>query len=108
MRSAQTRWTLGHRPALDGLRGVAVLIVVADHAGFLPEPAGGIGVVLFFALSGFLITRVIVEARDSGTWTMAGFVANRFFRLFPALAVMVLTVSAILLARGDPAGFVAA
>jgi peptidoglycan/LPS O-acetylase OafA/YrhL len=98
----QVRWRLGHRPALDGIRGAAVFIVIADHAGFLPEPAGGIGVTLFFVLSGFLITRVIVEARDSRTWSMAGFVANRFVRLFPALAVMVAVVSGILLARGLP------
>ena len=102
MHSMQVRWRLGHRPALDGIRGVAVVIVIADHAGFLAEPAGGIGVTLFFVLSGFLITRVIVEARDSGTWSMAGFVANRFVRLFPALALMVAVVSGILVARGFP------
>ncbi|HET8981461.1 MAG TPA: acyltransferase family protein, partial [Pedococcus sp.] len=60
----QAGWRVGHRPGLDGLRGVAVLLVVADHAGFLPEPSGGIGVTVFFVLSGFLITRVIVEARE--------------------------------------------
>jgi peptidoglycan/LPS O-acetylase OafA/YrhL len=102
MHSMQVRWRLGHRPALDGIRGAAVVIVIADHAGFLPEPDGGIGVTLFFVLSGFLITRVIVEARDSRTWSMAGFVANRFVRLFPALALMVAVVSGILLARGLP------
>lgn len=95
-------WRLERRPALDGLRGVAVVIVIADHAGFLPEPDGGIGVTLFFVLSGFLITRVIVEARESRAWSMAGFVANRFVRLFPALALMVAVVSGILLARGLP------
>jgi peptidoglycan/LPS O-acetylase OafA/YrhL len=98
------RWRLGHRPALDGLRGVAVLIVVADHAGFLREPAGSIGVTVFFVLSGFLITRVIVEARDDRTWSMKGFLANRFVRLFPALVVMLTVVSAIFLARGYPLG----
>lgn len=108
MRSTQVHWRLGHRPALDGLRGIAVLIVVADHAGFLPEPAGGIGVTVFFVLSGFLITRVIVEARESAKWSMAGFVANRFVRLFPALVSMVAVVSAILLARGFPVSRVAA
>src|SRR6476661_5191671 len=93
-------WRVGHRPALDGLRGVAVLLVVADHAGFLPELSGGIGVTVFFVLSGFLITRVIVEAREGGSWSMPRFMANRFVRLFPALALMVVVVSTILLARG--------
>jgi peptidoglycan/LPS O-acetylase OafA/YrhL len=108
MRSMQGRWRLGHRPALDGVRGVAVVIVIADHAGFLPEPAGGIGVTVFFVLSGFLITRVIVEARDRGTWSMPRFVANRFVRLFPALALMVAVVSGILVVRGFSVGDVAA
>ena len=108
MHSPQVRWRLGRRPALDGLRGVAVVIVFADHAGFLPEPDGGIGVTLFFVLSGFLITRVIVEARESRTWSLRGFVANRFVRLFPALALMVAVVSGILLARGLSSQFVTA
>jgi peptidoglycan/LPS O-acetylase OafA/YrhL len=102
MRTRPAPWRLGHRPALDGLRGVAVLIVVADHTGYLREPAGGIGVVVFFVLSGFLITRVIVESRDTGSWSMAGFVTSRFVRLFPALALMVTVVSVVLLAQGFP------
>ena len=100
MRTIPVPWSLGHRRALDGLRGLAVVLVVADHAGFLREPAGGIGVTVFFVLSGFLITRVIVEARDAGTWSMLGFAANRFVRLFPALLLMVTVVSAMLAARG--------
>ena len=108
MRSTQAHWKLGHRPALDGLRGVAVLLVLADHAGFLPEPSGGIGVTVFFVLSGFLITRVIVEARDDGTWSVGGFMANRMIRLFPALLVTVTVVSTIMLIRGFPADRVAA
>jgi peptidoglycan/LPS O-acetylase OafA/YrhL len=101
--AAQPKWRIGRRPALDGLRGVAVLLVVADHSGFLPEPSGSIGVTVFFVLSGFLITRVIVEARQSGSWSMPRFVINRVVRLFPALVVMVLLVSSILLVRGFPA-----
>ena len=79
-----------------------MLIVVADHMGYLQEPAGSIGVTVFFVLSGFLITRVIVEARDDGSWTMARFLGNRFVRLYPALLVVVTVVSAILLSRGYP------
>jgi peptidoglycan/LPS O-acetylase OafA/YrhL len=100
MRATLVPWRLGHRPALDGLRGVAILVVVADHAGYLPEPAGGMGVTVFFVLSGFLITRVIVEARESGTWSMPAFTANRFVRLFPALLLMVVVMSAVLAERG--------
>ena len=107
MDAPQAGWRIGYRPALEGLRGAAVLLVVADHAGFLPEPSGSIGVTVFFVLSGFLITRVIVEARESGSWSMQRFVANRFVRLFPALALMVVVVSTILLADGFPADGVA-
>ncbi|WP_151081952.1 acyltransferase family protein [Nocardioides cynanchi] len=102
MSTTPAPWRLGHRPALDGLRGVAVVIVVADHTGYLPEPAGGIGVVVFFVLSGFLITRMIGESRDAGSWSLGAFVANRFVRLFPALALMVTVVSAVLLVQGFP------
>ncbi len=83
------------------------MLVLADHAGYLREPAGGIGVTLFFVLSGFLITRVIVEARDAGTWSWPAFLANRFVRLFPALLVMVTLVSVILAHRGFAAGAIA-
>jgi peptidoglycan/LPS O-acetylase OafA/YrhL len=107
MRTELVRWRLGHRPALDGLRGVALLLVLGEHAGYLAEPAGGIGVVVFFVLSGFLITRVIVEAREDGTWSMPGFVANRFVRLFPALFVVVAVTSLIMFQRGYTSGFVA-
>jgi peptidoglycan/LPS O-acetylase OafA/YrhL len=103
VRTKAVPWRLGRRPALDGLRGLAVVLVVADHAGYLPEPAGGIGVTVFFVLSGFLITRMIVESREDGTWSMAGFAANRFVRLFPALLLMVGVVSVVMVLRGFPA-----
>jgi peptidoglycan/LPS O-acetylase OafA/YrhL len=102
VRTQPVPWRLGRRPALDGLRGLAVVLVVADHTGYLPEPAGGIGVTVFFVLSGFLITRVIVESRETGTWSMPGFVANRFVRLFPALLLMVGVVSLVLVLLGYP------
>ena len=51
-------------PALDGIRAIAVVAVVALHAGMLPW--GWVGVDLFFTLSGFLITGILVDARDAG------------------------------------------
>ena len=96
-------WRLGHRPALDGVRGLAILLVLADHVGVLPG-AGPVGVTVFFVLSGFLITRVIVEARESGRWSYRWFLGNRMARLFPALAVCVTGVSAWWLLAGRPAG----
>ena len=98
-------WRLGHRPAIDGLRGLAVVLVVTDHAGFTSPGSGSIGVTVFFVLSGFLITRLIVEARTAGVWSLRRFYWNRAVRLVPALVTMVLCVSTVLmLARGWSAG----
>jgi peptidoglycan/LPS O-acetylase OafA/YrhL len=56
---------LTKKPALDGLRGVAILLVLAAHAGL--QPRGGVlGVDLFFALSGFLITSLLLTECTSG------------------------------------------
>ena len=81
-----------HVPALDGLRGAAVVAVVAFHLGLLR--GGYLGVDLFFTLSGFLITRLLVEE-----WTRHGrvdlrrFWARRFRRLLPALLLVLAAVA---------------
>jgi peptidoglycan/LPS O-acetylase OafA/YrhL len=90
---------LAHRPALDGLRGLGVVIVTAAHLGeFLwPEakgwflyPGGVVGVDLFFALSGFLITALLVgEVDRHGRVRLASFLWRRVLRLSPALVVVV-------------------
>lgn len=75
-------------PALDGLRAVAVALVVASHAAHLP--AGYIGVDVFFVLSGFLITGLLVdEHRATGQISLANFYLRRGLRLFPCLWAMV-------------------
>lgn len=93
-------WRLGHRPALDGLRGVAVLLVVATHlaAFHLPDsapdwlriPGAGLGVDLFFVLSGFLITALLLEEWSrEGRISIRGFYVRRARRLLPgALTVL--------------------
>uniref|UniRef100_A0A939MC11 Acyltransferase n=1 Tax=Bradyrhizobium barranii subsp. barranii TaxID=2823807 RepID=A0A939MC11_9BRAD len=70
-----------YRPDIDGLRAVAVFLVLGFHA--FPEvvPAGFVGVDIFFVISGFLITGIIL-AND---FSFAGFYARRARRLFPAL-----------------------
>jgi peptidoglycan/LPS O-acetylase OafA/YrhL len=83
-------WRLGHRPSLDGLRGIAVLTVIAGHAGtpFLDGRAGFVGVALFFALSGFLITALLLdEWAETGRIRLIAFVGRRVRRLAPALIV---------------------
>jgi peptidoglycan/LPS O-acetylase OafA/YrhL len=81
----------GWRPALDGLRGIAVLAVVIFHFKTKPLlPGGSLGVDLFFALSGFLITTLLIEEwLSSGTLSLRGFYLRRFLRLYPALLLFV-------------------
>lgn len=78
-------FTLGHRPALDGIRGIAVGLVVAFHVG-AGTSGGFIGVQVFFVLSGFVITAVLLEeARGTGAVHLPYFYARRALRLLPAL-----------------------
>jgi peptidoglycan/LPS O-acetylase OafA/YrhL len=86
----------GFRPDLEGLRAVAVGLVLLFHAG-VPGVAGGyVGVDVFFVLSGFLITGLIVrELEGTGTVSLVAFYARRARRLLPAAAVaLVATVIA--------------
>jgi peptidoglycan/LPS O-acetylase OafA/YrhL len=82
---------LGYRRDIDGLRAVAVLAVVAFHVG-LPGAAGGfVGVDVFFAISGFLITGLLArEIERTGTVALSEFYARRVRRLLPALATVIL------------------
>jgi peptidoglycan/LPS O-acetylase OafA/YrhL len=75
----------GYIPALDGLRAVAILLVVAAHAGLERVVPGAFGVTLFFFISGYLITRQLLAslARD-GRIGLANFYARRVLRLAPA------------------------
>jgi peptidoglycan/LPS O-acetylase OafA/YrhL len=93
--------TLGHVPALDGLRGIAILLVLGVHAGGL-IPAGFYGVDLFFVLSGFLITSLLLgEWAREGAISLLGFYRRRALRLLPALFSMLAITLTIALASGD-------
>ena len=92
---------LGYRPALDGLRGVSVLAVMLHHSGLLT--GGWLGVDVFFALSGFLITSLLLEEHDrTGGVSLRGFYARRGLRLLPALLVLVSVCGAITVAWSPP------
>jgi peptidoglycan/LPS O-acetylase OafA/YrhL len=97
MHMAGERWRLGHRPGLDGLRGVAILLVLAGHSDIRPFGYGGlVGVVVFFTLSGFLISTLLLEESDrTGRISIRNFYRRRALRLLPALFVMVAMVSLI-------------
>ncbi|MDT7795872.1 MAG: hypothetical protein QOD59_5313 [Mycobacterium sp.] len=86
----------GHSiPALDGIRAVAVGLVLAEHGGIPGVSGGFLGVDVFFVLSGFLITSLLLdELGGSGRIALAGFWIRRARRLLPALLAMVLAVVA--------------
>jgi peptidoglycan/LPS O-acetylase OafA/YrhL len=82
-------------PALDGVRAVAVALVLAEHGGIPGVSGGFLGVDVFFVLSGFLITSLLLdELGRTGRIALTGFWIRRARRLLPALIVMVLAVVA--------------
>lgn len=89
MTSLTEPFQLGHRRSLDGLRGVAILLVLADHGGLLGDGFGFIGVNTFFVLSGFLITCLLIEEYEvGGSMKLSLFYLRRALRLLPALLAM--------------------
>ena len=85
---------LGRQPALDGVRGIAVLLVIAVHVGLLAS--GDIGVDVFFPLSGFLITALLYEEWErQGALSLRRFYARRARRLLPALTMLVVAFAVL-------------
>jgi peptidoglycan/LPS O-acetylase OafA/YrhL len=79
-----------YRPEIDGLRALAVLSVLFYHAGFSAFGGGYVGVDVFFVISGYLITRLILaELERTGSFDFARFYVRRMRRLFPALLTTV-------------------
>ena len=90
---------LGYVPALDGVRGVAIALVVLWHAFHVPV-GGFLGVHVFFVLSGFLITALLLqEWEGTGAISVRHFYFRRALRLFPALAAMLLAYTTSQVAR---------
>src|SRR5882757_8236262 len=82
---------LGYRRWLDGLRGVAILLVLAFHLQLLP--GGSLGVDVFFVLSGFLITTLLAEEwQRRGAISLKAFYARRALRLMPAFLTLLLII----------------
>lgn len=80
-----------YRPEIEGLRALAVIPVILFHAGFGIFSRGYLGVDVFFVISGYLITQLIVTDIDSGGFRLTHFYERRIRRLLPALFVVVLT-----------------
>lgn len=81
---------IGYRREIDGLRAVALLPVIFFHAGFSAVPGGYVGVDVFFVISGFLITSIIVSEKEAGTFSLVNFYERRVRRIFPALFLTLL------------------
>lgn len=87
---------IGYRPDIDGLRAIAVLAVLFFHAFPTLLRGGFVGVDVFFVISGYLISKVILTTLERGTFSIADFYSRRIRRIFPAL----FTVLAVCLAFG--------
>jgi len=83
-----------YRNDIAGLRAVAVLPILLVHAGFETIPGGFIGVDIFFVISGYLITSIIVREMEADRFTLAGFYRRRAVRILPALLAMLLVTLA--------------
>lgn len=95
----------GYVPGLDGLRLLAVAIVIVAHYRLLPNVPGGFGVSIFFFISGFLISRLLLaEERTYGRIALGRFYIRRLIRLLPPLLLMGV-VAVPLLVWIDPVGF---
>ncbi len=84
-----------YRPEIDGLRAVAVVPVILFHMGFRWAAGGFIGVDVFFVISGFLISSILLDEFENKTFSFPGFWARRVRRIFPALMTMLLATSLI-------------
>lgn len=85
--------SLKYQPEIDGLRALAVIPVILFHMGVSGIPGGFIGVDVFFVISGFLITSIILKEVTSNTFTLGDFWQRRIRRIVPALIPVFLAVS---------------
>jgi peptidoglycan/LPS O-acetylase OafA/YrhL len=84
-----------YQPAIDGLRAVAVILVLLFHAKAPLFSGGYVGVDVFFVISGYLIATLIQNEHAAGRFTLIGFYERRIRRIFPALFLVLLTTTAI-------------
>ena len=81
---------MNYRSEIDGLRALAILPVILFHAGFKFFSGGFIGVDIFFVISGYLITSIIIKEKESGVFTLIDFYERRARRILPALFFVML------------------
>src|ERR1700722_17498771 len=92
-----------HIPGLDGLRGVAVLLVFLSHSQLgVPGRFGPFGVTIFFFLSGYLITTLLQKEYDrAGTISLRDFYLRRVLRIVPPMLITISIVTAVTALRGE-------
>src|SRR5512144_2607408 len=98
----------GYRADIDGLRAVAIVPVVLFHAGVPGFSGGFVGVDVFFVISGFLITQLLLHELTAGRYSIVEFYERRIRRIFPALFTMLAVITAaatVLLLPDDLAAF---
>jgi peptidoglycan/LPS O-acetylase OafA/YrhL len=93
----QPNRNMNYRPEIDGLRAVAVLIVVFYHAGFDLFRGGFVGVDVFFVISGYLIARILLDEISQGGISYYNFIERRARRILPALFCMLIVVTPLAL-----------
>lgn len=81
---------MNYRPDIDGLRAIAVLAVLIFHAFPTALPGGFVGVDIFFVISGYLITTILLKQLEANEFSLAHFYAQRIKRIFPALAIVLI------------------
>jgi len=86
---------LNYRRDIDGLRTIAVFLVILNHAGFSFFSGGFVGVDVFFVISGFLITTIIYSALQQNKFSMAWFLGRRIKRLMPVLLFILLITTIV-------------
>lgn len=86
-----------YRPDIDGLRAIAILLVLIYHGGLSFFPSGFIGVDVFFVISGFLITSIIHQSLQNGSFSFLDFYNRRLWRLQPVFVCLLLVTSALAL-----------
>ena len=82
-----------YKPYLDGIRGVSILIVAISHGGFGKIIPGGFGLTIFFFISGYLITSLLLKEKITiGSVNLSNFYMRRLWRLLPALVVYIAVI----------------
>ena len=99
---------MNYRSEIDGLRAVAVIPVIFFHAGFKIFSGGFVGVDIFFVISGYLITTIIIRELNNKTFSLKSFYERRARRILPALIFLILIstiISFIFLTRSELASY---